>query len=173
MGGARNGSPRELQKSSSMATVSSGSGSGAFAEFGVYCQDTCSICLEKYHVTNPAMTYICGHAFHLQCAESWRERQRTCPLCWAPLQEAELYTGEPIPEKEAEVLLPPPQPAPQRDPSTPTHSTASTVSLFEEDEEDTHVMMPTTKWDLPDPICRLLSRCCPGLFSRTGTTDEA
>ena len=67
--------------------------SASFDEFGAYLQDQCSICLEKYCRNNPAMLYQCGHAFHLQCAECWKERQATCPLCWQPLVEAELYTG--------------------------------------------------------------------------------
>ena len=79
-----------LKKCSSFVSSSSGS---AFGEFGIYNQVTCSICLEKYTTMNPAMTYQCGHAYHLQCAESWRQRNGTCPMCWEPLDEAALYTG--------------------------------------------------------------------------------
>jgi|UniRef100_A0A7S4GHV6 hypothetical protein len=64
---------------------------------GEYRDDTCSICLEQYEgEINPAMLYVCGHAFHLQCAETWRQRSNSCPLCWNSLIEAGVYfeTGE-------------------------------------------------------------------------------
>jgi hypothetical protein len=57
-----------------------------------YRDDTCSICLERYDSrSNPAMMYLCGHAFHLQCAETWRQRSSACPLCWSTLIEVGLY----------------------------------------------------------------------------------
>jgi hypothetical protein len=59
-----------------------------------YKQSTCSICLERYDATtNPAMLYECGHAYHLQCAETWRQKSSFCPLCWRDLIEHGLYTG--------------------------------------------------------------------------------
>eukprot|EP01004_Peranema_trichophorum_P004590 NODE_3502_length_1339_cov_51.055921_g3060_i0.p1 GENE.NODE_3502_length_1339_cov_51.055921_g3060_i0~~NODE_3502_length_1339_cov_51.055921_g3060_i0.p1 ORF type:complete len:135 (+),score=8.17 NODE_3502_length_1339_cov_51.055921_g3060_i0:55-459(+) len=56
--------------------------------FAEYRDDTCPICLEKYDDTyNPSMLYFCGHGFHLQCAESWRQRSNACPLCWSDMIE--------------------------------------------------------------------------------------
>ncbi|KAJ9457339.1 E3 ubiquitin-protein ligase RHF1A [Diplonema papillatum] len=84
-----------MKKTASVMTMESSCTScqSSFGEFGAYKQDTCSICLERYTASNPAMLYACGHAFHLQCAETWRQRSDTCPLCWGPLHETELYTG--------------------------------------------------------------------------------
>eukprot|EP01062_Namystynia_karyoxenos_P023038 TRINITY_DN18867_c1_g1_i1.p1 TRINITY_DN18867_c1_g1~~TRINITY_DN18867_c1_g1_i1.p1 ORF type:complete len:487 (+),score=43.01 TRINITY_DN18867_c1_g1_i1:84-1544(+) len=81
---------------------------------GLYQQDTCSVCLERYTVANPAMMYACGHCFHFQCAESWAQRSRLCPLCWEPLHEAQLFTGDepgcsPSKRCRAGGLLPGPQ----------------------------------------------------------------
>eukprot|EP01063_Lacrimia_lanifica_P018797 TRINITY_DN2573_c0_g1_i1.p2 TRINITY_DN2573_c0_g1~~TRINITY_DN2573_c0_g1_i1.p2 ORF type:complete len:201 (+),score=25.41 TRINITY_DN2573_c0_g1_i1:63-665(+) len=101
--------------SSSTSLASSG-----FSEFGTYNQDTCCICLEKYCSVNPAMTYACGHAFHLQCAEAWRERGGGCPMCLGPMVEAELYTGgeEPPPTSEPPpAAVAPTLPAPRIAPS--------------------------------------------------------
>eukprot|EP01061_Rhynchopus_euleeides_P038302 TRINITY_DN65779_c0_g1_i1.p2 TRINITY_DN65779_c0_g1~~TRINITY_DN65779_c0_g1_i1.p2 ORF type:complete len:203 (+),score=33.73 TRINITY_DN65779_c0_g1_i1:621-1229(+) len=107
--------------------------SGSFSEFGVYKQDTCSICLEKYGRENPAMMYTCGHAFHLQCAESWRQRRVTCPMCWEVLEEAQLYTGsckvqESFPASPVEFTSP-------LSPLTPD-------DLQEEEESETDALLP-------------------------------
>jgi hypothetical protein len=60
---------------------------------GEYTEKGCSICLERYeNNTNPAMLYVCGHAFHLQCAETWRLKSRSCPLCWRDLIEKGIST---------------------------------------------------------------------------------
>eukprot|EP01064_Diplonema_japonicum_P020573 TRINITY_DN30181_c0_g1_i1.p1 TRINITY_DN30181_c0_g1~~TRINITY_DN30181_c0_g1_i1.p1 ORF type:complete len:166 (+),score=9.13 TRINITY_DN30181_c0_g1_i1:55-552(+) len=161
MGGARRGSPLSMTKSNSALTMSSAS-SGVFGEFGAYCQDTCSICLEKYNITNPAMTYLCGHAFHLQCAESWRERKGTCPLCWTTLHEAELYTGEPSPEKVTEVLLPPP-PASRPTDCSRSQSSSSLHSFDQDDGDSDHegLRHPSPESMLIEHFRRLVSRCCP------------
>eukprot|EP00992_Anisonema_acinus_P011047 TRINITY_DN7085_c0_g1_i1.p1 TRINITY_DN7085_c0_g1~~TRINITY_DN7085_c0_g1_i1.p1 ORF type:complete len:148 (+),score=1.63 TRINITY_DN7085_c0_g1_i1:66-509(+) len=60
-----------------------------------YRDDMCSVCLEAYDAdNNPATLYLCGHAFHLQCAETWRQRRASCPLCWEPLEELGLCGPE-------------------------------------------------------------------------------
>eukprot|EP01060_Flectonema_neradi_P000241 TRINITY_DN10170_c0_g1_i1.p1 TRINITY_DN10170_c0_g1~~TRINITY_DN10170_c0_g1_i1.p1 ORF type:complete len:185 (+),score=16.87 TRINITY_DN10170_c0_g1_i1:67-621(+) len=102
MGRKKSAASSGLKKCGSFVSSSSGS---AFGEFGVYNQVTCSICLEKYTSLNPAMTYQCGHAYHLQCAESWRQRNGTCPMCWEPLDEAALYTGTPIRRRRSDSSL--------------------------------------------------------------------
>eukprot|EP01006_Ploeotia_vitrea_P048580 TRINITY_DN67252_c11_g6_i1.p2 TRINITY_DN67252_c11_g6~~TRINITY_DN67252_c11_g6_i1.p2 ORF type:complete len:181 (-),score=0.92 TRINITY_DN67252_c11_g6_i1:260-802(-) len=58
---------------------------------GEYREDTCAICLERYNEGNPSMIYECGHAYHLQCAEEWRQRSPRCPVCWRMLTEAGLF----------------------------------------------------------------------------------
>jgi hypothetical protein len=48
---------------------------------GEYHEKNCPICLERYTESNPAIFYPCNHTFHLQCAESWYQRNRSCPVC--------------------------------------------------------------------------------------------
>ncbi|KAG8346774.1 hypothetical protein TRVL_02397 [Trypanosoma vivax] len=42
---------------------------------------SCPICLERFTLDNPAIVVICGHGFHLQCLEDWRQRSPVCPVC--------------------------------------------------------------------------------------------
>lgn len=53
-------------------------------------EDVCSICLDPYTDTEPAMEFVCGHSFHFQCSESWLQRSDSCPMCWKKLQ----YKGQ-------------------------------------------------------------------------------
>lgn len=52
---------------------------------GEFHQSCCPICLEKFVKENPAVIYPCSHAFHMQCAFSWRQRSASCPVCFEPL----------------------------------------------------------------------------------------
>ncbi|ORC87846.1 uncharacterized protein TM35_000202550 [Trypanosoma theileri] len=62
---------------------------------GEYRLSSCPICLERFTLENPAIVVICGHGFHLQCLEEWRQRSPLCPVCSRPLQ------GEGIPMMSA------------------------------------------------------------------------
>ncbi|KAH8294433.1 hypothetical protein KR018_000022 [Drosophila ironensis] len=41
----------------------------------------CTICFERYHTTDNIHAGSCGHAFHEDCLDRWREQSRTCPIC--------------------------------------------------------------------------------------------
>ncbi len=58
-----------------------------FEEIFVYedDQNICPICLELYTEENPSMHCKCGHEFHLQCSESWKQRSDECPVCFRKL----------------------------------------------------------------------------------------
>ncbi len=46
--------------------------------------DECVICAEP--MTDDAKCNLrCGHVFHLQCINSWKTRQPTCPMCRQPI----------------------------------------------------------------------------------------
>ncbi|RCH89324.1 E3 ubiquitin-protein ligase hrd1 [Rhizopus stolonifer] len=72
-------------------------------DFGRSNDNTCIICREEMHITDPSSTpnevnaeadpnrheqnldqpkkLPCGHVFHFHCLRSWLERQQTCPTC--------------------------------------------------------------------------------------------
>ncbi|RNF21427.1 uncharacterized protein Tco025E_03477 [Trypanosoma conorhini] len=52
---------------------------------GEYHLSSCPICLERFTLDNPAIVFVCGHGFHLQCLESWRQRASICPVCMKPM----------------------------------------------------------------------------------------
>ncbi|EAN94449.1 hypothetical protein C3747_24g388 [Trypanosoma cruzi] len=62
---------------------------------GEYRLSSCPICLERFTLDNPAIVVLCGHGFHLQCLESWRQRASICPVCMKLMQ------GEGIPMMSA------------------------------------------------------------------------
>ena len=39
--------------------------------------DPCPICLES----DPDLPIECGHRFHSDCIEQWRQRSKACPMC--------------------------------------------------------------------------------------------
>ncbi|KAH7315833.1 hypothetical protein KP509_21G067300 [Ceratopteris richardii] len=56
----------------------------AFVEGGIQdaCDDSCSICLEPFCESDPAMVTSCKHNYHLQCILEWAQRSKECPMCW-------------------------------------------------------------------------------------------
>ena len=43
---------------------------------------TCSICLNQVRPTRTNPPIRCGHIFHSDCLESWKEKgKNTCPMC--------------------------------------------------------------------------------------------
>ncbi|RNF04154.1 hypothetical protein TraAM80_05306 [Trypanosoma rangeli] len=62
---------------------------------GEYRLSSCPICLERFTLDNPAIVFVCGHGFHLQCLEGWRQRAAICPVCMKPM------LGEGIPMMSA------------------------------------------------------------------------
>lgn len=54
---------------------------------GEYQLSSCPICLERFTLDNPAVVVGCGHGFHLQCVEDWRQRSPMCPVCMKPVQD--------------------------------------------------------------------------------------
>ena len=46
--------------------------------------DQCSICYEKYNVTdliNPKVKLECNHEFHWKCIDEWKRQGWNCPNC--------------------------------------------------------------------------------------------
>ncbi|KAH8317346.1 hypothetical protein KR074_004545 [Drosophila pseudoananassae] len=41
----------------------------------------CTICSERYRHTDNIHAGSCGHAFHEECLDRWREQSTTCPIC--------------------------------------------------------------------------------------------
>ncbi|XP_016995674.2 E3 ubiquitin-protein ligase RNF128 [Drosophila takahashii] len=41
----------------------------------------CTICSERYRTSDNIHAGSCGHAFHEECLDRWREQSRTCPIC--------------------------------------------------------------------------------------------
>ena len=54
----------------------------------------CSVCLEALSRGDTVVTLPCGHYFHEPCVVAgWLSRRSTCPLCRAPLPQAQVSTG--------------------------------------------------------------------------------
>lgn len=62
---------------------------------GEYHLSSCPICLERFTLDNPAVLVACGHGFHLQCVEDWKQRSPMCPVCMKPVN------GEGVPMMSA------------------------------------------------------------------------
>ncbi|KAL9645621.1 hypothetical protein ABK040_015837 [Willaertia magna] len=64
----------------------------------------CPICLELYTNENPEIKCKCGHSFHFQCSEEWRQRSHECPVCFNRLlyefEEGQLNKVRNKPEKK-------------------------------------------------------------------------
>ncbi|XP_016938842.2 E3 ubiquitin-protein ligase RNF149 [Drosophila suzukii] len=41
----------------------------------------CTICSERYRASDNIFAGFCGHAFHEECLDRWREQSKTCPIC--------------------------------------------------------------------------------------------
>ncbi|KAH8360747.1 hypothetical protein KR084_002048 [Drosophila pseudotakahashii] len=41
----------------------------------------CTICSERYRTSDNIHAGKCGHVFHEECLDRWREQSRTCPIC--------------------------------------------------------------------------------------------
>ncbi|EDW82329.1 uncharacterized protein Dwil_GK25745 [Drosophila willistoni] len=41
----------------------------------------CTICSERYQAEDIILATNCGHAFHEECLQRWREESTTCPIC--------------------------------------------------------------------------------------------
>ena len=50
-------------------------------------EDECPIC---YEIMQAPIILACGHTFCEDCAQEWCGRDRTCPLCRAPVQKKDL-----------------------------------------------------------------------------------
>jgi hypothetical protein len=56
--------------------------------------DGCAVCCEALDAAGGiAAVMPCQHAFHERCLLPWLSRRSTCPLCRAPLPEAEPEAG--------------------------------------------------------------------------------
>ncbi|KAG2375300.1 hypothetical protein C9374_009923 [Naegleria lovaniensis] len=61
-------------------------------------QKLCPICLELYTEENPEVSCKCGHGFHLQCSEEWKQRSSQCPVCFRKLIYS--FEEEELPKEE-------------------------------------------------------------------------
>jgi hypothetical protein len=52
--------------------------------------NSCVICMEPYEAGGDGRSVLtaCGHRFHRGCFAAWLRRNRTCPLCRAPIDES-------------------------------------------------------------------------------------
>ncbi|XP_016948062.1 E3 ubiquitin-protein ligase RNF128 [Drosophila biarmipes] len=41
----------------------------------------CTICSERYRPSENIFAGFCGHVFHEECLDRWREQSPTCPIC--------------------------------------------------------------------------------------------
>jgi hypothetical protein len=61
--------------------------SAAIVEASVYNSDICAICLDGYTAEGSAVLFYsvsgktCGHQFHEDCLNNWRQRSPVCPYC--------------------------------------------------------------------------------------------
>ncbi|KAK9825899.1 hypothetical protein WJX81_003469 [Elliptochloris bilobata] len=60
-------------------------------------EDVCSICLEEYSDSDPAVLTCCKHCYHLQCVMQWAQRSRECPMCFRALQLQDTALNELLP----------------------------------------------------------------------------
>ena len=47
----------------------------------VYFSSACTICLEDYEESYKLKALICGHAFHIDCVNTWLLKSKKCPYC--------------------------------------------------------------------------------------------
>lgn len=59
---------------------------------------TCAVCLCDFEAGESARELPCGHFFHRGCIDRWLQRNKRCPLCMHPVDEA--FKGHPhVPPK--------------------------------------------------------------------------
>ncbi|KAL8153659.1 hypothetical protein V2J09_011419 [Rumex salicifolius] len=63
-----------------------GSSSVLPSDFHDALEDVCSICLESFATSDPAVVTTCKHEYHLQCILDWSQRSKACPICWQSLE---------------------------------------------------------------------------------------
>ncbi|KAL1226266.1 RING-H2 finger protein ATL64 [Cardamine amara subsp. amara] len=52
-------------------------------------KEECSVCLSEFEEEDEGrLLPKCGHAFHVDCIDTWFRSRSTCPLCRAPVQPA-------------------------------------------------------------------------------------
>jgi len=44
-------------------------------------EDICTICLDKYTITDQIVKIECNHIFHKECLKSWYKINASCPIC--------------------------------------------------------------------------------------------
>ncbi|KFK37518.1 hypothetical protein AALP_AA4G267500 [Arabis alpina] len=60
--------------------------------------EECSVCLSEFEEEEEGRVLPkCGHAFHVDCIDTWFRSRSTCPLCRAPVQPE---SAEPVEELE-------------------------------------------------------------------------
>jgi hypothetical protein len=49
---------------------------------------TCAVCLSEHVAGEQLRRLPCGHRFHVHCCDQWLQRNKRCPLCVRPIDEA-------------------------------------------------------------------------------------
>ncbi|KAL0720170.1 hypothetical protein Bca4012_034769 [Brassica carinata] len=63
--------------------------------------EECSVCLSEFEEDDEGrLLPKCGHAFHVDCIDTWFRSSSTCPLCRAPVQPE--FTEQAAPVKPVE-----------------------------------------------------------------------
>ncbi|KAF8047855.1 hypothetical protein N665_2799s0003 [Sinapis alba] len=64
-------------------------------------EEECSVCLSEFEEEDQCrLLPKCGHAFHVDCIDTWFRSTSTCPLCRAPVQP--LFTEQTTPVQDIE-----------------------------------------------------------------------
>ena len=65
--------------------------------------EECSVCLSEFEEEDQGrLLPKCGHAFHVDCIDTWFRSSSTCPLCRAPVQPENMSTEQTTPVKPVE-----------------------------------------------------------------------
>lgn len=65
--------------------------------------EECSVCLSEFEEEDHGRCLPkCGHAFHVDCIDTWFRSSSTCPLCRAPVQPENMSTEQITPVKPVE-----------------------------------------------------------------------
>lgn len=59
--------------------------------------NVCSICLDEFTDSDPAVATVCSHSYHLQCIMQWAQRSRECPLCFKDISLKDESLNELLP----------------------------------------------------------------------------
>ena len=64
----------------------------------------CCVCIEE--IKHDLHTTHCGHRFHTKCLDTWKQKNKTCPMCREDLDFGEdMFGMQDLPDIEYEKLV--------------------------------------------------------------------